>query len=497
MKQALITIGLLLTNTLTLAEENISSDFYFVVSGDDLKNLISETYSGETTGSLDDIEINEPYSTLAQDILLKGQYNYSLSAAGTSASSYKYVASVSDFGISIEKIVTDDSIFESLGSIGLNINIQGHCDRVQVSYSGPAIRVNGTVNIESLQGQLVAPSTISSMTIDSSQWVITAESCVGPANYEEEVTSAIQSLLTDEEQLKPLLEEELNNLVSQQVKNVVDSLLQPIEIPLLDRDTLVLEPESIYIDDAGRGAKVKGLIASVSMNNIDESSRLPVNEKDVNYSQTGLLLPQKFLQPYITSLHANKKLDFNLGSQSIEALRDFQRSRFYQFFVFPDLMNYPKSANFELDGRVKVAPEVSYYTSKEGFSWFNYSTDVEIYINAPRDGEHIPFQRWDLPVEGLVWMGVFNQRLYFGLSNTRMDLVAYWKKSYLDVFDPNRSFGRSIFESEIKKYMNDYQSSVPLSTIPLTDMEELVPSGSRVSGESIYLDYKIQSTSSN
>lgn len=69
----------------------------------------------------------------------------------------------------------------------------------------------------------------------------------------------------------------------------------------------------------------------------------------VDVQQPALLVPKEFLKKWLQVWLLDQTGNFSWQSSDVPAFKSLMRSRFMQFFVWPELMRFPKSTNFHFE----------------------------------------------------------------------------------------------------------------------------------------------------
>jgi transcriptional regulator of met regulon len=474
------------------AKSNLSSDFYFVMKPAEFQQIIEKQVALKLDEPIDDINIEEPYKTAAQGISVEGDLTFAMAHTPHSKHHLVFEAEVSSLVLKINSIATDDEVIIQRGNIRLVTKIQGQCEGFTASYDGRPVVLQGTIDLDSTESTPKALMTIENIAL-ADNWQMSAESCSGFAGYEDQVSQALVSLLSDKDLLIEKLHPQLQAKSQQELDAIAEQILKPQAKSLPNAGTMTFTPDRISYDHHSQSLVISGEVLSefLGTEGIEEVPFEIVHNDLLSTHQTQVVLSKRFVQIASHQFYTHGLYKAGFESQEIKSMREFQSNRFAQFFVFPEISKFPKSANFILNGYLNTAPVIQYKGERQGVIYWNTSGKAHLDTYAPKPSGYVPFLRFfiDYIVDG--WMQVKNNKLNVGFFSPEMNVKHGWFKVYLDTYNPNRWFKKDPIVKEIKELMKKTQFDFQLPRFPIESHGELQPIEVQMTDDYLQLIYEL------
>jgi hypothetical protein len=185
-------------------------------------------------------------------------------------------------------------------------------------------------------------------------------------------------------------------------------------------------------------------ILSYQIGSNDQGTHLVLTEKNLNQ-----LILQQIQQVSRRKINLNEIPDF----------QKLLKSRFLQFFVWPDLMNFPKLAKFE--GETTSVDMLSLSKSGQGYS-------VRGVVNSAVRGERKRLLRDYLvlsnKISAQVEVQVSDGQMFLDIHNSRSEMKWAFAKSYQIEFSPSPRISASIIRKLNDNLTQDRRVSMDLLT---------------------------------
>jgi hypothetical protein len=453
-----------------MAEVVVRSPFFFPVNPSDYKKVL-ENYDPvkdlAQTAHIDHIKITEPYKTDISGV------NFVFDATShlipeNETGQFSFTIDVAKVSASIDKIVTDDSIQHSVGGAVISAFLQGSCSGVNLQSTASSLKVSGRMGVQSHSGRLKMD--ISSFEIQGdSAWTIDTQSCAGPAGYQAVLEKAILDLMKDNGSLKDLLRQGLDSALLTMSSQLNAQVLKVMTTQVMEGVELVLIPSAVDIDGSTGWLLIQGEVSTkiASDRNADVVVDAVLDASDSGFvASSGLLLSQDFIQAVIKNLHQEEMVKYAFNGADIPSFKSFLGNRFFQWFLWPDLLNFAKNTAFKFLAKAKSVPVVTLAASEKGSVFYNIKDLVSIDMNAPQGNSYIPYMNFQSNIDVNSWMTVSKGKMHVGLYQPKMDLKAAWDKSYLKKYHPSTYFS-SIFAGQVAKGIKGAQKSLNLPELNL------------------------------
>ncbi len=500
MFKPLIVFSILLSTNLAFSAENIVSEFYFPMSRKALDTLMQDSLSGSMNQQIPEFSIEEPYKTNIRGIQVSFDYSYKIHSEKRKGLTTDFSAQISNLKIDVGSVKTKDVERRTMGNVTLDVKIEGACQDIQLIPDEEALDLGGQLHLTNKEGSFPTVKAVLGDLQWPEAWDVGSPDCEGPAGYQEAVQTAIEEgIFARKSELEKLIEEEINKVASQSMANVMNRVSRPIHISVSDNVDINFQPQEVYLDSESGGVLLQGEVVAASKYGQGVKPQVvpfSLSEQAVQQylKNTGLVMSNTFIEHLIDLVYRSGDLKTRFQSQNIEGLRKLHRSRIYQFFVFPDLMKFSKSANFLLDTFIGQSPKIKFNTQWEDKTWFQYQTEVKIKMLAPKPKGYVPYMYYKLPVTGNLWLNVDNHHLVMGFGKPNTLFKSYWDGNYLKTYKTSRRFSSGLFHREITKQLQQQMFKIYIPSIELDSFTSLNPTRLVSNDHATQLRFSIKTT---
>lgn len=281
-------------------------------------------------------------------------------------------------------------------------------------------------------------------------WKLDAESCAAAPGFTNFLNEQLAKLWIESKDLPAYVFEDVNRGLEEWFAG---TLALEKDVPELF-SRIALQGRSFQ--DAG-DAWVFGIEMRVDANadaktlcpTLKDDVYLPAHSQRVSVARAEIWANEKLVETWARCLHERGLLKREDRGQEIAGFRRLMSSRFLQFFVWADLMRFPKSTDFHFMtstyGTLTLAPAGS------GVG-YTLSTQIASRMLYPEAGRWAPYMTFYSPVHAQLAMTVADSKLRVRMSGAprtglqyRFDVPA--AKLY------SRSVGISTIESEVKSFL--------------------------------------------
>ncbi|MEM7646488.1 MAG: hypothetical protein AAF203_06245, partial [Pseudomonadota bacterium] len=310
-------------------------------------------------------------------------------------------------------------------------------------------------------------------------WGLTTRWCTGPRDYQDILKQEIFKVLRNEQALKEIIQEKLQAVMSQQVTQIVAEILQPHYMPVGSNGEIQFLPEQLLLSSENGNIMIKGEVVSL----FGQSSEPGKNFQPFNINvprlekmrNSGLILSQAFLRQLLSQMNQQSIFDQQFRGQDIDGFRKLQKSRFQQFFVFPDLMNFSKKADFRFNMTLTRDPVINITEQRQGVLYFDTIAYGKALMMAPKNGTHVPYIHVNAEGSGQGWAQVQNQELHFGLYEPDLKLGYAWDPAYLKAYKPSKRMAKKTITKSLRKALEGYRDKTELPLFDFGEMGQLIP----------------------
>ena len=419
-----------------------------------------------------------PFSTTLVNAALQFDYKAQVKPRAKGFGIFDYSLDVTKSSIDVERITTDTVITQVFGGVTVNVHVKGQCDGVQLT-STSAFKIDGGFHIGTDNGQLASHMDDFNLS-NFGEWVIQVRSCTGPAGYEQILKGEISKLLKDPASLKKLLAQHLQNKFNALTDSLNQSLFETKSLKLSEELRVSVIPEKLTFDPSNGQILLGGVLmtetGSAEIKKNDIHIPVEMNSEDLkHFTSSGLLIPHEYTDALNKILYQEKFLEKRLLGKDISGFVKLLSNRFYQFFIWPDLMNFKTNAPFQFDVSAQRQPQVVHAGYSEGALWFNIKAQIVGKMWAPIQNKLYPYINFNTPLHTYAWLMVEDGDLIIGAHEPKMQLHPTWNPSYISTYNPSTYIGLSTIQSEITRAAADTRLTYPLPQLKIDNKKLLVP----------------------
>ena len=452
-------INLFLFSFLCPANVQISSDFYFSLDAKSYsQSLLEQSFAGEEIFTIPEWSIQGEYQSKVENIRIHLNYELQLKADEKSPTRFNYDLGFKKGYLQIEKISTNATIVKNIGGVLATVYLKGTCRDIVFQTQGPLL-FDGGIQLGIKNSTLGA----SLKTVDyknEQQWTMSVGQCDGPQGYQQALEKELRALLTDKEKIKNLLMQPLQEQIDKKVATLNSQLFSEKNIPLSDEVVVSLLPASMDLDEGTGQILLKGQIKTQFANSKEEAKHINADMSIAevqNFSQSGLIISQKYLQTLVSYLHEDGFFYKKYLAQEIPGLGSLFKNRLFQFFLWPDLMNFKKNAAFSFEVLARALPKVKWNKVHQGSAWFDLNADVAVETRTPKEYGERDYGKFLSPLNSQLWMRVYNENLGVGFHKPKLNAKFSWNQFYLKLFRPFQSISAFFFGKKVESALQDYR----------------------------------------
>jgi hypothetical protein len=445
------------------AEADLISEFGLSLSKKSVNKFLSQI-SGEFK-----IE-NEPIE-LGKEGILK-DLNYSSSKLFLDAyldfkfaegASLHASAEVKSVGIKLKDFnYTEVTIIKETG-INARVTTKINCTELVIELNEWDVDLSSPIKFQ--EGRLILDRAHGALDPRGSNVKVDLSKCVAPKGVDIVLKDLVLEWIASEEGNSVLFGAVLD--YGQEFIDVeFDKLVNSLNLDILDkRIDLVFETVSFLKDKV----EVIGLLTAQSEEN---SYTLSLNRSDFDKAKTGadVLLPKLFFSKLFPDFMKEVMVKLELKRADVPQVDFLFNSRFIQFFVWRDLLNFKKASDFSALVEVDTKNLVL-MSSGSNFKYQlrgNYKIDMD-FLNSR--GTHYPYMDFSGQMAADLDLSFTDAGVSIGISNTNLsaradwdDEMSSWRKSR-----PNGKPWMSIIVPRIKDALKSTNFSYSWSDLGLGD----------------------------
>jgi hypothetical protein len=372
-----------------------------------------------------------------------------------------------EISLLIPAMTIQKQIHRSLNGVQVIVNLQASCSPIQLTQNQSAAKALVQWEARNQEAQGV----ISNFEFQwpPHSWVISSIQCTGPSGFADLIQQEIQNQLSEATQFENQIRDFLQTSLNQKVNTLLAKALQP---HLLQFQSSTYQYELKALQNISKS----GIDFQVLVSNGKNESGNPITDlrgrplPNLSTTRPSLVFGEKGFQQFMQAALLQQTLQTQLNKLS--AFSRLLHSRFLQFFIWPDLMNFSKSAAFTLNTRVLPGSTLSLNAKK---SW-NMNLYLGSWLVAERENAPWNYLLIQNQLQGQLALTIEKGQLMlapslFPSSNQLHSKITFGE-DYVKRFDPCTIISKSLIEESVKKSL--FEKSHFLQ-IPKVQLEGLRP----------------------
>jgi hypothetical protein len=418
-----------------------------------------------------ELDFTKPYHTSWSNVQAHGPFDISFDTSALNSQVLGVELNWNDPAISIGQFQIDDTITRNVGGNTIVIHLSGMCSGLSASVPNGQWKVKGHLTWAWVNGALQVSWSDFSFSMNSSATpVADFGQCSGPSGLQPALSQAFNDILHDSSWLQDVLHDGVLDWVQNAMGTLQGELLKPRTLTLKTGLDLTWQPEMISGLDQGR-VRVAGHFdlvkagASVAPVLLDRSYD-PASLSTV--TESGFVLPHEALPTLISFIYQTGDLQYRVTSDKIDSFVALMQSRFLQFFVWPDLMNFAKDSVFYFDVATTKAPQLSQgRTLSGGGIAYNMQAPLIVHQWAPSKNQYLPYIDFASAMSGVVQASVKNGQMNVQMTPSSLNIQSDFRSEFSRVRSVNSWIATSLLGSRVQGYL----STTPMGfTIPQWDL---------------------------
>ncbi|HWU44212.1 MAG TPA: hypothetical protein VN132_12260 [Bdellovibrio sp.] len=370
----------------------------------------------------------------------------------------------------IGTIWVDQTILQTLGGITARVHVQAQCKNISLNMTAGS----GSFSIDLTPS--VNPSQVSSTVQDvnlswqPNAWTIAPFTCTGVSGFDHMVTQALQNISADSKsfvtprkaQIISSIQNYLNGVITLNVSKPRELISARADIPM----SMVIDS----FDDSNPNMTLAKGRLTLEFTRVSPSTtttkKLVLNGTmtPTNSGQAQLRLPSSFIKEVMTQAYAANTWIHQIPSSQLPGFSSVMNSRFIQFFIWPELMRYPKSSQFQFNVYSNQEPQIS----GQGLQ-YQVGLQLLSQMLAPKNGSQIPFMNFTIPFSSQVKIFVANSKVSAKFTGANLKLQYGWDSSYVTNYNPSKRFSASTIRSYVVNALNGTGASFSIPTLPIAE----------------------------
>lgn len=414
---------------------------------------------GPVTIEAEDIPINLSNIHVSVDTILKN--------TGSQNGETLWLAEQMNTQIQVSGFTIEKYMEQWVGGVKARIHLKATCSPFDMQQSGAQMQMSWGWTSQATRLQ----AALSSLDLfwPPGSWQIGEIHCEGPKGFADVIQAEIKKQLSNPDMILPTLKRHMEEHFNSKIASALEQYRKPQWLFNDLQTALVMEMTGI------ESVVEKGLVfkGKVEVQRLQSSTTQAPREdlvpldvertiKGINASFPALMLPGVALESLIADMAENRVAVYDLNRFS--GFNGLMQSRFKQWFVWPDLMKYPKNAFFSVTSRVDGRPEIR-YTQDHRMYVQGY---VDSWIYSQREGKNWRYVDMRSGFAAWVYPDVSKGFLRLSFAGQNLNSAARMSPDYVSRFRPSTRIDVRTIEKSIKKA--DFFQGVTME-LPSLEME--------------------------
>ncbi|UXR63545.1 hypothetical protein EZJ49_10705 [Bdellovibrio bacteriovorus] len=291
--------------------------------------------------------------------------------------------------------------------------------------------------------------------------------CTGAEGFDSILRAEVEKIINDSASFIEPQHDLLKKYVQDYLKNVTLDFSAPRKLVLARPDIDVVMKVQDFTDFGEEGLRAKGVF-EITFARIQDSSRtvlkLDGDSEVKSADMASLRLPKDFIKVILSEAYRANTWLHQVNSSQLPGFSTVMNSRFVQFFVWPALMSFSKSAKFIFD--VYSNKDVS--ISGQGLQ---YQVKSQMYarMQAPKSGAYVPFMNFSLPFSSKIDVKVSQGKAQAKFVNPTLGMSASFDSGYVARYSPSRRFSTSTIRDKIVGGLWGQTISMSIPKVPVAE----------------------------
>lgn len=377
--------------------------------------------------------------------------------------------------VRVSEVSVDHVIEREVGGIVGRFRVQALCKDVVLNLT-PG-QGEFSVAVTPLVGSSSARVEVKDVNLkwSAGAWKVGALSCTGVQGFEALISEAVEAISNDSESFVSSQKENLKKYVSDAIQGTSFDFSQARTLIVSRPDIQVIMKIDDYRDLGEQGIRARGHLEISFLKAPDKEVqilKLLKSEDGVSEKQAFLRLPKDFIKEVAMQAYSANSWSHQVDSTRIPGFATLMRSRFYQFFVWPALMAFPKHSKFTFD----VFSNKNIEIQGEGL---NYRIKAPLFarMNAPKGTQMVPFMNFSSYIDSKVTMKFTGGKLLTTMTQPALSLNSQWDSGFLSKYSPSKRFSSSLIRDYALEAVGGKTMTLDIPEIPLADSLKLKVSG--------------------
>jgi hypothetical protein len=347
------------------------------------------------------------------------------------------------------------------------VDLKAECDPISISL--PQADLTALIGLESNGQDLSVLTKDLQLNWPLNSWKIGPINCQGPQGFGTLVSQQIHQFLSNESQLNSWVTPKVQEKLNSKMKSIYEPLKQA---SWLGSDKLLSQQLKSTRINLQKGLVFKSLLQSPSPNldvNRNKFTSLHLDEShwEIAPGQPLLVIPKEFIENTAKNSSAYPSVKTDL--RKISSFQKLMKSRFLQFFVWPELLKFKKNARFEADTRVQAgSADLKFGVDQKAFA----KVTLQTWLFAERRQLMESFGYLETSIQSSMNYFIQNGELIFKFEKPKTLTKSSYSEDYVRKYKPAGKPPVSQLKSAVKNFFKSSAFNVKLPIFKFSLQQE-------------------------
>jgi hypothetical protein len=381
----------------------------------------------------------------------------------------------------VDHISATQTIVREENGIIIEIPLRADCYNVALTLPAGSTRVNARIKADIVDNQVKLSLPQYEADWLPNSWQVESMNCSGLEGLEAVVKSEALKALSSFQNFDAEVRTALTENFETWSKDASLLLLSEREIPSY-KDYLKIFYEPISAEEVGTGLLLRGEMrfeypyVAPGQEIVHEYFLKPTQKKNPTAAPQ-LLIPFETVRSLMMGEYFVGKLEHSLRSTEIPAFTNFMKSRWQQFWAWPELMNYPANAKFAFQFLPMGPP--SFTNEKAGKNNSisgNLDMPLSVRMFARQNGQFTPMVEFRTMVAGPTTLTLLRGgKIELQLMAEEYPVTYQWAEKYLRTYNPSTRVAADTIAEQVRNTLRTEGFTMALPALSVGKNLRLLP----------------------
>jgi len=474
-----------------VAQMQIPADLVFRSEQmEELLGLLATDMSAQPQWVWSEMKSQLPFKTIWRDLRARGPFQLKVLSQNFVQHELGFEMSWATPQLEVGEFEIQDVIVRVLGAIRLRVHVVGKCQGLKLELAPGMWKVRGQIkwNLTAAGVQLDWNSLQMEAPVEGGSPKVDLGTCTGPLGVQQAVREALIESLSQVSWMESMLKTGLRQVMQEAMVNLHHELMQERHLTVADDLDLSWKPDGLLGMPNG-ALRLGGQVTLTVKNSPKEFTRKTVKTLQEEYldsvTESAVILPKDTLPDLLQFLYESGVLRTRLKSWEIPAFQTLMQSRFFQFFLWPDLMSFAKTTRFYFDLTLQTSPQLANGQTTNSTVRYNLTTNISSFQWAPNGGQYVRYLDLTSPLRGPIQFAIDHGQIRVGMVSSELDLHARFHPDFRALRSVNTRLATETIGSHVGDALKDMKFQYALPQWNVSQDMALMPVGLQLRKQSL------------